>query len=172
MRIELSLCGSSQLVRAICECGISWIVTDPQPGEKVTHCGKSAKIPMAFRPKAITRVAGGTRKRKQPSSRRKMELLIEQDNRCAYCDCEFGSFVVYKRKVKQALCEFDHVIPRSHTESDSDDNFVAACSICNRLKSNLRFSDYESMVGYILRRRSATVSPIDSPEPTYVSPPF
>ncbi len=65
-----------------------------------------------------------------------LEMFNEQSGFCAYCkqrmDLELG---------KDNTAEIDHVVPRSVLRSkdiyDMDENLVAACHMCNNLKSDM-----------------------------------
>jgi hypothetical protein len=77
-------------------------------------------------------------KRKQPGRLEKRRLLEDQDNRCFYCEAEFGTFRVLNCKLRPVLIEWDHVVPFSYDGNNSE--FVAACRECNRAKSGLHFA--------------------------------
>lgn len=72
--------------------------------------------------------------RHQPRNNRQKELLQEQENRCFWCCQEFGTIVERKGKYKTLMPVWDHLIPIATGGSSKDNNFVAACQICNGIK--------------------------------------
>lgn len=84
-----------------------------------------------------TRKIGSKGKRKQPSAEAKATILAKQSYRCFWCGRDFGRYVTkagtgIAHKLRPV---WDHYVPYAYTESSSDDQFVAACRICNGFKS-------------------------------------
>lgn len=99
----------------------------------------------------------------QPLSARKLlsrndrdEILRIQENRCLYCDVRFGDFVKspYRLGYIVARLHWDHLDPYVKTLDNRSSNFVASCSICNRIKSDLVFENIEDVRAYIQYNRS------------------
>lgn len=72
--------------------------------------------------------------RRKPTLKIQSQILVQQKNRCAYCNAEFGSFRVVNNQLEAVVIHWDHVIPFSY--SLRNDWFVAACQRCNLKKSN------------------------------------
>ena len=69
---------------------------------------------------------------------RMLSIIIEQDCRCAYCNCElFGSPI-----------EWDHFIPFATTGTTNVNGLVASCKRCNRKKSS-RVFDEDGLIAFI-----------------------
>lgn len=65
----------------------------------------------------------------------KAYILRQQENRCFWCSCPFGSWVWHPRHGKKEVRpEWDHYIPYVVGGEDQAGNFVAACWLCNRHK--------------------------------------
>jgi len=66
-----------------------------------------------------------------------LKILELQENRCLYCEYEFGEKVMDVKKKREIVLriEWDHVIPWAYTQSHNVD-FAAACQICNRIKTS------------------------------------
>lgn len=90
-------------------------------------------------PKRIKRVVTPEQSRKRPSLEHRKAVLAAQNDCCAYCDRAFGSTVAYKSKTTRLRPHWDHLVPYSFQQNNADDNFVAACHVCNSRKSSLIF---------------------------------
>lgn len=70
------------------------------------------------------------------------EVLRNQEYKCGYCDLPFGSVVAKWGNLSLlTVVHWDHVVPYSYARSNPDDNWVAACMICNYAKSSGMFLD-------------------------------
>lgn len=96
-------------------------------------------------------MCGGIR-RKKPNSGEIEKILTLQDNKCLYCRKPFGTPYVRNGKISMTKLCFDHLIPYSYAQSNRN-NFVAACNICNGIKSNLMFVSVEEAYHYVEHRR-------------------
>ncbi len=92
-------------------------------------------------------------KRRRPNRRAQRRILSAQAERCFYCILEFGSWVRRGSRVEQLRVEWDHKIPFAMTQMNSNQDFVAACQVCNRLKHSLVFRTVEHAREYIATRR-------------------
>lgn len=93
---------------------------------------------------------GVTVSRGYPPVSVQVALLEEQDNRCLYCGHKFGDLVVRKNNDWQWLeLNWDHFVPYSYCASNHDDNWVAACHLCNSYKSDLLFKDVLEVRWYV-----------------------
>jgi 5-methylcytosine-specific restriction endonuclease McrA len=75
-----------------------------------------------------------------PSKNVLIQCIAAQDERCAYCDRLFGALVIIDGKLITLTAELDHFIPRAKRLNNSPSNIVAACQICNGLKSSRVFT--------------------------------
>lgn len=91
-------------------------------------------------------------KRKIPKKSLKLKILKSQNNQCFWCDKEFGSVYFRYNSIQTTRPNWDHVTPHSFLCSNSDDNFVASCSICNAFKNNHVFETIEACRDYIQKR--------------------
>jgi 5-methylcytosine-specific restriction endonuclease McrA len=80
--------------------------------------------------------------RRRPGEADKRRILDEQGHLCFYCFQPFGYFV--RRPGKARSCrlrqEWDHAVPYSYSQNNNATNFVAACHVCNGLKSDYVFA--------------------------------
>lgn len=88
------------------------------------------------------------RRRLPPATARKAKLESQED-RCFYCRREFGSYVVRDLKHKRLLIAWDHYVPYSYSQDNRESNFVAACQICNGMKSAKIFQTVEEAKVYL-----------------------
>lgn len=76
-------------------------------------------------------------------------LLARQDFLCAYCAVPFGSVVRKRGRLILTAVQFDHMVPLAWTQTNPDDNWAAACNICNQLKGALLFRTIADLVTYL-----------------------
>jgi len=95
-----------------------------------------------------------TWKRLQPNKADQERLLQFQDNKCAWCGCEFYSEQINEKtgRVRVPDIHFDHIVPYSYG-GNLENNWAASCSICNSIKHNKYFSTYSDLYEYIRERR-------------------
>lgn len=79
--------------------------------------------------------------RKKCPERIKRKLIIQQTGRCFFCN---GSLV-------DAAIEYDHFVPFAYSGSNHDDNWVASCRRCNRLKSSRIFASEADFSHFCLK---------------------
>lgn len=91
------------------------------------------------------------RKRRLPLWLR-TKILREQHGLCAYCERRIGSIQWYKGKQIILRVNFDHVLPADYSFNNADDNFLAACHICNHWKSALLFNCLEEIQVYVTEK--------------------
>jgi hypothetical protein len=93
-------------------------------------------------------------KRKGLSAAEKRAIIRTQENKCFYCGHEFGTFYQRKRGKKFVVAKLtihmDHVIP--FVMNGNATPFVAACNVCNGLKSGLVFNNIESIKKYLANK--------------------
>jgi len=77
--------------------------------------------------------------RKKPGIRVQRTILEQQRNLCFYCERKFGSKVYRKGRTIYLRVNWDHINPYVYSLNNRDQNFVAACHVCNGIKSSLMF---------------------------------
>jgi len=113
----------------------------------------------------------------------KDRISSEQNGRCAYCGLPIGAIIYRLGRSPVTLAEaFDHFVPLVYAQSNSDNNWVMACQVCNQIKSDHLYPSmdaaqlavqtrrialgYESAVAYWLRVSLELATPEPSePEP-------
>lgn len=145
---HLAVYGNVGLIRVPCPgCGDWSLVVDG-----VALCCDIACDPD---PQRWKRVVEPEFKRALPSAEERRAALWRQDNRCLYCDALFGSFIFRKKRHTRVMVRWDHFVPFSYCADNSDTNFVAACQICNGIKSDKMFQTVQEARNYIAARREA-----------------
>lgn len=104
----------------------------------------------------VSRVTNPRAKRQRPSGRAKVEILYKQSNRCLYCDVKFDTHFIHYRtgKIRKLSACWDHVVPYAYSQNNNDLNFVAACSVCNGIKSSKLFETLEEARAYVQYNRA------------------
>lgn len=82
----------------------------------------------------------GSPKRGKPSPRIQARLIEEQTGRCGYCNSSL---------VDQAI-EWDHFEPFAYSNTNSIDNWVAACMPCNAKKKDYVFTSETALEAFCL----------------------
>lgn len=78
-------------------------------------------------------------------------LIKDQDNACFYCNQVFGELVCYKKKFFVLKPNIDHIVPFLTCQCNADNNLVAACQVCNRIKWAYVFESVQALFAYIKR---------------------
>jgi len=91
-------------------------------------------------PQTIRRMSEPWFGRRPLSKFEKARILREQSNACFYCFRRFGSTIWKRTRQKTLRIHWDHMIPWIHSQDNSASNHVAACQICNQIKSDRFFS--------------------------------
>lgn len=94
-------------------------------------------------------------RRKTPSLAVRNRVLVEQSNRCLYCRNEFGGFVFRGAHPIQVKLVWDHFVPYCYTFNSRSTNFVAACDLCNSIKSGKVFDTIQEAQEYVQTKRAA-----------------
>jgi hypothetical protein len=78
--------------------------------------------------------------------------MEEQKFCCFYCDRRFGATVFRAGKPIALRINWDHVNPYAYSLNNHDQNFVAACHVCNGIKSSLIFRSTDEAKTHIAGR--------------------
>jgi len=103
----------------------------------------------------VKRETEGERKRSYIPLKLRKSILEKQNNLCRYCDEDLDSFVWNEKRSKHIKIKihFDHFCPWNYSRDNRKTNLYASCHICNLIKSNKHFYDFESARKYINERR-------------------
>lgn len=110
-------------------------------------------VPTTAKP---VRVSDGADKHKPPPYDVRQRILAAQDNRCFYCGLPFGEFVWNGKRHKYVKLHvrYDHFVPWKYSHDSGAHNIVAACQICNSIKSAAYFETEDRARAYVTRRRT------------------
>ena len=95
------------------------------------------------------------RKNSEFSTATKRRVLLAQGNRCAYCKQPFDEPRYDERQqcfIKPRI-HWDHFIPFAYAGTGGQENAVAACAKCNRVKSDKVFVTLDEARVVILQSR-------------------
>lgn len=90
--------------------------------------------------------------RRGPSRKWQEAIIRTQGGKCFYCDRRFGSCVWRSGKQISLRLHWDHVNPWIYSLSNKDQNFVAACHVCNGIKSSLIFGSIDEARTHITEK--------------------
>ena len=91
-------------------------------------------------------------RRKKPSPKIQEQILDQQGSKCYWCYREFDTLYFRYDSISILSINWDHVIPYAYSYSNADENFVAACSVCNSFKSSKNFENDEKCKDYLKQR--------------------
>ena len=117
---------------------------------KFVCCDNPATIAI---PDKYHRVSEPPLGRKRPPKAEQERILTEQEYSCFYCGVAFGSHHRRSGKPITIKIEWDHRLPYILTRNNETGNFVAACHVCNGLKSDKVFQDVEEAQIYLAHKR-------------------
>lgn len=140
--------GHIAMFRGVCpKCGQQSFIMDGQ----YVGCRHPAEKPIYYR---VQREVEGEKRRYPLSPTEKKEILDRQNYHCIYCGIHFGDWVYCPRRgLKIPRIEFDHFVCWSYSGNSHASNMVAACGVCNQLKSHFLFDDLEEARQFIANRR-------------------
>ena len=91
-------------------------------------------------------------RKKKPSPIIREQILDQQGFKCYWCYREFDTIYLRYNSISTLSINWDHVIPYAYSNSNADENFVAACSVCNSFKSSKIFDNDEQCKNYLKQR--------------------
>jgi 5-methylcytosine-specific restriction endonuclease McrA len=146
VRTHLALYGNEGIQRALCpECEEWSFVID---GEIVC-----CDIPIQKKPKKTKRISDVHFKRRKPSPLIQRKILEDQDYCCLYCDVNVYGYTYKKERPVKVRLNWDHMVPYIYSGNNKEDNFAAACHVCNGIKSDMMFETIDDARLYILTVR-------------------
>ncbi len=143
--------GSVILMKAKCPaCGSLSIVLDG----KSACCDVALEAPDRYRTKREGE--GEDRRSRIPQSLRE-EIIRSQGFRCIYCmqRLDGAAFNKFRNKTVALRIHIDHFICWKFSRDNSYENLLAACHICNGIKSDYLFENFLECQDFILHRRAA-----------------
>lgn len=145
-KATISLYGNIKIERGVCpECKSTAFIKHG----KYQCCGCQT----AERPAKYHREMEAPTGRKLPPKADRDAILEQQDNRCFYCGVRFGGFRTRHGRLITIKLAWDHQLPYSLTYNNQASNFVAACSVCNGIKSDKVFQEVSEAQIYIADTR-------------------
>ena len=144
-RDYIGLYGGVSIPKSWCEeCQANSFVID---GEMVC-CG----IPVELTPERYKRECEPEQRRRTLPLKAREKQLEAQDYKCFYCERTFGSTVFRSGRSIKLRIHYDHMVPYSLSQNNQASNFVAACHICNSIKSDFCFQTVEEAQIYIRQK--------------------
>lgn len=144
-----ALYGTTRMLRGTCEqCQTTALIID----QKFACCGARVESEAQF----AKRMCHPEQCRRRPSKETQLRLLAEYHNCCAYCDGMIGGLLRRKGKLVKRRLHWDHNIPWSYSQDNSDENFLPSCHICNAIKSDLMFKTVEEVRIYVATHEETT----------------
>jgi hypothetical protein len=81
------------------------------------------------------------------------KIIESQGHRCFYCDSMLGGYAKRGHDTIRLRAQIDHQVPWAWMRDTSEKNLVAACHVCNGIKSSLMFGTLEECKDYIAAQR-------------------
>lgn len=148
-RRVIGLYGNVAIERAACpDCG-GWALVI---GGRLACCDRRLD---GQPPRVYRRMSEPEFVRRKPSKTEQESILDEQEHRCFYCDRAFGSHYIRNGRLRRVSVVWDHFLPYSMTANNYAHNFVAACALCNGIKSDRVFQTPEEARIYVQNRAEA-----------------
>jgi 5-methylcytosine-specific restriction endonuclease McrA len=91
--------------------------------------------------------------RRRISVAARKQILADQGGACLYCEQPFGGVKHRHGKPVRLMLHWDHLYPYVATANNRDENYAAACHVCNGIKSSHVFQTIdEARVAIQMRR--------------------
>ena len=101
----------------------------------------------------IVKVCEPFNQRKRPCRAAQAAILAQQEDLCLYCGSRFGEWQTRGGRSFRVRVAWDHNVPFAYSRDNAEQNFVAACYLCNSIKSSMMFQSLDEARVYILSRR-------------------
>lgn len=112
---------------------------------KLACCGSDSQE----KPEGYKRESLPDQARKLPPAKAREYQLAGQDYRCFYCERSFDSLVYRNNAPVKLRLQWDHYVPYAYSQNNSASNFVAACHVCNSIKTDLCFLTVDEAKTYV-----------------------
>jgi hypothetical protein len=151
VRIKRAVYGSIVIPRAFCPDCEEWAFVIKS---RLACCDAPATEEGIARAR-FERMCEAGYKRQIPTREVQRAILEHQGDRCFYCGSAFGDSAHRegRSEPRRLTPVWDHVEPFAWQANNQPLNFVASCSVCNGIKSNLMFESKEDARLYVWRRR-------------------
>lgn len=109
-------------------------------------------------PTTYAHAVTGSGQRKRPSAKIRQAALKRQRNRCLYCGHKFGTVVQRTRRGRgrnrtaTLRINWDHFVPYAYGLTNGAHNWVAACHVCNNIKSCRMFDTVREAQAFVRAR--------------------
>lgn len=110
-------------------------------------------VPINNEPKKFHREIESPQHRKTPPKIEKDRILEEQEYRCFYCSVLLESTRFRNGKPLMIRVNWDHQLPYAFSQNNTISNFVAACHVCNGIKSDRLFRTVDEAQLYLAQKR-------------------
>jgi 5-methylcytosine-specific restriction endonuclease McrA len=94
----------------------------------------------------------GSGSRRRPRGSLCRAILAQQKGRCLYCNHKIGAVIMRRRNPVVLRVNWDHFIPYAYGNTNQAANWVAACHVCNAIKSCRMFDTVADAQRFILAR--------------------
>lgn len=146
MKNHIAVYGVTKIKRAYCElCKDYAFVID----STFTCC----YAPFEEKIDKYKRMSEGSGIRKRPSKEIQKRLLLNQNNKCKYCNIKFGEMYFRDNKPGLSRIHWDHLVPFAYLQENPYNNWVASCNICNLIKSSKMFDTIQEVKDYVIYNR-------------------
>jgi hypothetical protein len=137
-RGHFAIYGQVRMQRMYCQdCRVFALVVDG----KLKCC--NARVEALDETAKHKRMSDVALRRTGPTARYRKEQLERQQYRCFYCSRLFGSYVYRHSHSLTLRLAWDHIDPWVYSLDNQNQNFVAACHVCNGIKAALMFRSFD-----------------------------
>lgn len=111
------------------------------------------RVLQQLKPKKFIRLSSPYNGRRLPPQAERDLVLSNQDGRCFYCEALFGDEGYRNNTPIRINMAWDHQVPFAYSQDNHMYNFVAACQVCNGIKSSMIFQTVDEAKVYLALRR-------------------
>lgn len=84
---------------------------------------------------------GNSAQRRPPPAKIRRAILLAQRGCCYYCEKAFGAIVLRRGRPIRLRLHWDHYVPFAYLNTNPEENWRAACHVCNSAKGSSVFMD-------------------------------
>lgn len=145
-RDVIALFGNIAIERKYCkECDTNALVVKG----RLQCCGALVES----KPTKFVRESAPEQRRRTPPKKDKDRILRQQEDQCFYCGARFGSIRSRHGDPFVIKINWDHQLPYAMSQNNYAYNFVAACQVCNGIKSDRIFQTIDEAKIYLTAKR-------------------